>query len=223
MARKELQFLITGCGRSGTSYMAKVLQAYGIGAGNERIGAEGVVGWQFAFDTSVRYVKGRHVKIWLIRPDQYSFRRIFHQVREPVKVISSCHTIMAKNWRYIRRHIPIEPEDSLTMKCMKYWYYWNQAAQQRAEYTYRIEDLDQTLNRLLRDIGHPELCDRDDVIGAIARNTNTRKDKKSIGGRSYRQLTLADLQAEDEQLTAKIIDLAGEYGYDVSQYAVTGS
>ena len=74
MTRRELGFLITGCGRSGTTYMAKLLKAHGIDAGNERIGSDGVVGWQFAFDTDIRYVKGRHIKTRWIRPDQYSFR-----------------------------------------------------------------------------------------------------------------------------------------------------
>ena len=50
----------------------------------------------------------------------------------------------------------------------------------------------------------------------ISRDTNTRKDKKINGNRSYKVITLDDLRDEDAELTDRIIDLAADYGYEVN-------
>ena len=39
----------------------------------------------------------------------------------------------------------MQRHDSLLIHCAKYYYYWNLTAEQQAEWTYRIEDVDQNL------------------------------------------------------------------------------
>ena len=108
-------FLITGCGRSGTMYMAKMLQSAGLDVGHEALGQDGVVSsiWAVADDWYPSYHQQRK------RP---AFDVVLHQVREPLATIGSLTTAQPGSWRWNARHIPIRlGEDSVLQMAAK----WN--------------------------------------------------------------------------------------------------
>jgi hypothetical protein len=69
-----VKFLITGYPRSGTKYTAKVLNKTSLDVGHEFKGKDGCVSW-------------KHL------PKALDFDLVLHQVRNPLKVIGSSHTI----------------------------------------------------------------------------------------------------------------------------------
>lgn len=164
--------VIIGCGRSGTKFISRHL-----GLGHEKLEDSGLACWQSVVDGN---------GIYDIQPGDF----VLHQVRNPLEVISSCHTIlMQESWDLIHEHIPsINEDDSLLSKCMKYWYYWNRMAEDRALVTYRVED----------------------VSSDVSQITNTRQKWDT-----YKRVEWADLKREDRKLWKAIRKLAATYGYDV--------
>lgn len=83
-----MKFIITGCGRSGTNYVAERLNSFGIKCGHESVfrvtGAKENLG-NYDGDSS-----------WFSAPflgKQYPSTKILHIVRDPKKVIESFHRI----------------------------------------------------------------------------------------------------------------------------------
>ncbi len=198
--RKTRSLLITGCARSGTSYITRVLEICGLKIGHEMILRDGVVSWEMAVDTKqVPWGQGRN---------GYRFHHIFHQVRHPLKVISSLHsTEPPQSWKFIAEHIPqIQENDSLLVKCAKYWYYWNLKAEKQAELTYQIEkinflwpEFEQRCERKL---------DRESLL-QVPQDCNTR------GEISY-VFSWEDLKEQlDPGLFNDIQFLATKYGYSI--------
>jgi hypothetical protein len=114
--------------------------------------------------------------------------------------------MQASSWisfKFLSNEIPIDFEnDSKILKAMKYWYYWNLKAENKAVFTYQIEEFDKHLNQLLR-IGKFFSVKNESVINT---KTNTRK---------HIYLSWDDLYKEDEVLTNNIKNLAIKYGYKI--------
>src|SRR5688572_17821987 len=81
-ARRDI--LVTGCPRSGTKYMALLLQAYGLDVGHEEMGARGIS----SFSLAVTSEDGP----WGPTRERYRFARVVHLVREPLATIASFAT-----------------------------------------------------------------------------------------------------------------------------------
>ncbi len=201
--KKERTLLVVGCARSGTTYISQVLKASGLMIGHERMKQDGTSSCDLAVNPKV----GR----WKVRMADYHFAHIFHQVRDPLKVISSVYiTEDRHSWHYIMQHIPeIHFRDSHLVKCAKYWYYWNLKAEKMSEWTYRLEDLDHISakwdefeQRLGKKISRA-------AIQAVPKDTNTRTQYR-------RHFTWEDLEKElDPELYRNIRDLAQKYGYPI--------
>jgi len=163
--------VIIGCGRSGTKFISQHL-----GIGHEKLAGNGLACWQSVVDNNGFYE---------IKSGDY----ILHQVRHPLDVISSCHTIqLDSSWELIHQHIQsINEGDSILSKCMNYWYHWNLMAERRALTTYRVED----------------------VFSKVSLKTNTRKDWENYSRKEW-----ADLKRENRKLCKAIRKLAEKYGYD---------
>lgn len=207
--RVEDRFLlVTGCARGGTTYITKVLEKNHLKIRHERLGDDGMVAWQGAFD--VNY--GAHE--WYLPDAKIRFQHIFHQTRHPLGVITSvyhkAYPKLGKNWahawEYIMECVPeINREDSWVVKCAKYWYYWNLAAEKRAEWTYRVEDIEKVLPEMSKRLG-VELSV--EVLATIPKDTNHRKPQSDF------KATWAILQKElDPELFLKVKELAQRYGY----------
>ena len=184
-------FLITGCGRSGTMYMAKVLQSAGLDVGHETLGTDGVVSsiWAVADDWYPSYHQQRK------RP---AFDVVLHQVREPLATIGSLTTAQPGSWRWNARHVPIRVgEDSVLQMAAKYWYWWNLIAGAGAQYRYRIEDLAQEWQPIQQVLGFQGALDR-----SLSRRTNSRPHKR---------VTWDEVERAVPDLPIR--ELAEDYGY----------
>lgn len=197
---RKYSLCITGCARSGTTYIVSVLQKCGYDVKHEAEGKKGVVSWGLAVDS----------KWTSCGPGTYYFKfnHIFHQVRDPVKTMSSCTTEPAWSWRFICKHIPeIKIDEPLIVRCAKYWYYWNLKAEQKSEWTYRVEDIENALEEMGRRLG---VAFDKNVLQKVPKNVNSRK--RNI------EYTWADLKAAlDPELYLNIQQLAKKYGYAVDE------
>lgn len=142
-----LNTVVTGVGRSGTAFVCKVLKAAGVSCGHE--GAFNCAG----FD------QGTHLAIdvsWLAVPFLSRLpagTRVFHQVRDPIKVIQSHHRIRffgsSSPFRdFAKRYCPAAFEGPPIEQAVRFWIYWNQmveGAQHLGFLRYerhRLEDVD---------------------------------------------------------------------------------
>ena len=142
--------LIIACPRSGTKWIAAVLRGLGLDVQHESMaGADGAVGWRYAAPD----------KLWSAWHGGQSSRRydvVWHQVRHPLDTISSCMTnLSAHAWRWAGKVTRLARKP-LIGKAMSFWRQWTLLCQQRADWTYRVEDVrDGTPTWTLGDIPVP--------------------------------------------------------------------
>lgn len=97
--RFKLPVLVTGAGRSGTTWFSRTLQAAGLDAPHECCGQHGTVSWYFWADNDWypyqvwRKPEGRCVHVGERRSD-FEFHSLIHMVRDPLKVIASTRAVM---------------------------------------------------------------------------------------------------------------------------------
>lgn len=199
--KEQRYLLITGCGRSGTAFMNEFLYQSGLDVVHEkRAGDHGCVSWLMAADCDWAP--------WGPLSKDYTFEHVFHQVRDPCKVIQSFYNFPPlATWEWICTVIPeISLTDSNLVKCAKYWYYWNLMAERKAEWTYRIEDIDEAYLEMGKRLKMP--LSRM-VLSMVPRDTNTR-------GEAIREVTWDKLKEElDADLYGKVRELAKRYGYKI--------
>lgn len=197
--RKRL-VLITGCARSGTTYISQVLRKCGFDVRHEKDGKVGVASWVMAVDSDKTP--------WGPGANDYVFEHVFHQVRDPLKTIASASNEPPQSWQYISQFVPeLKPEDSRMVRAAKYWYYWNLLAEQKAEWTYRIEDFDHHIDEMSSRLGIN-----------LPQNANRRVEKYA-NTRGYKEkFTWQDLKMGlDPELYSNIVALAKKYGYPVEE------
>jgi len=215
------RLLITGCGRSGTLYAAKLWVSLGLDIRHERpippngvMGADGCASWFMAADDP----KPPSGPSFL----DYTFDVVIHQVRHPLKVIASMAQFILQHGRhapgYIERHVSdielsleeqnhFDFKQQLILKASRYWYHWNLLAEAKADKIIKIEDLKETL---------PDLCDlvgipyRQGVPEGIAKDINARRfhipDEPWI-------VEWEEIKQLDLKIYGNIKDLAEKYGY----------
>ncbi len=195
--------LVTGCGRSGTTYIAELLQKSGLEIFHERLGKDGCASWFMAS-------KDDHLSNELI-VNAIKFKHIFHQVRNPLDVITSWYTnkMDPRSWTFIYKNIPeIDPKEPLLVRCAKYWYYWNLLVEKKAHWRYRIEDIAEVL---------PEMGQRlqteidKEILTQIQPNINSWSN-------TSKKVSWSDLKnALSEHDFNNIQNLAIKYGYAVEE------
>lgn len=194
--KKEKSLLITGCGRSGTTYICELLAKNGIHIGHEVEGEDGIASWPMTITDTKELCCGSPIF------QDFVFKNIFHQVRNPVKTISSCLTISDSSWKYIKKHIPIGENDSKLIMSAKYWYCWNIIADSMSSFTYRIEDIENILPIIILKASKGSLN---------MESINITSNK--INARAHNEIKLIDIKYEDRFLYKNIMDLAKKYGY----------
>lgn len=135
--------LITGHQRSGTGYMAKLCQAMGLDVGHERVGADGVSSFMFAVNTdrvcfhSAEGNKGRK---------HYTFDRIIHVVRDPLKVIASTAftdpTQMDKALLWQSGFVTVHTNEGRIRQAIQTYIGWNEIIENQTDERIRVEDAD---------------------------------------------------------------------------------
>lgn len=199
---EEKLLLITGCGRSGTSYIATLLTQCGLEFGHENAEKNGVCSWFLAVD-------GPKFRANFPDPSTH-YQHVFHQVRNPLDVISSWYfnyeDVSPKVWNnFIRVHVPqIKAKDPPLVRCAKYWYYWNLLAEKKAEWRYRIEDI------------HHEIYEFEKRLGVVLKKDGFLRVREDINTwkKIEKKLIWADLkEALDPNDFKRIVSLAKKYGY----------
>ena len=174
---------ICAAARSATLYTTEVLKSLGYKIGHEAVEEDGSVGYHLA----------------IIRP-----KNCFHQVRHPLKQISSMVT--HKAWGFMEDVINI-PGRGLR-GCMTYWLEWNELIEEVAVWRYQVEQLPLIWNQFLYRIEHKTVPFPD-----IPKDTNSCKIASFYEKQSYKSLTWADLFDENIELAQKIKNKAESYGY----------
>jgi len=223
MERKKL--LITGCGRSGTLYAARLWQSLGLDIRHERpvppdgaIGADGMASWFMAVDDPAP-PSGPGA-------GDYQFDVVIHQVRHPLKVIASMAQFILRQGKrapgFIERHVPetklgpdeqdyFNPREQLFLKAARYWYRWNLLAEAKADRTIQLERLDREL---------PDLCD---LVGIPYRPGIVERLSKDINARHYHVpdgvwvVGWQEIRRLDRKVYENAKNLAATYGYEESE------
>lgn len=198
---------MTGCGSSGSNYVAQLLQRNGVQVTHDAyLGQQGIVTnacdgtevWVHAFGRA-----GRRDYV-LMKMPVTEFDRVVHLVRDPLKTIGS---VLAKwqkfgqVWRHIAETVPDLHANDVTMaSAAKYWLVWNERLHAVSTTRIRLEDV---------------LADRSVLATAVGRRLrhalNPQVPVQSSGATYYP--TWAELIALDGALATEIADLARSYGY----------
>lgn len=193
--------LITGCARSATTYISKLLELNGLAVVHEGLAEHGCASWTMAVDAATTP--------WGPGSRGLEFEHIFHQVRHPLETIASVYTTEPEeSWEFIYKHIPeISPKDSHLVRCVKYWIYWNLKAEALAEWTYRIEDIEKELPVMSKKLGVPLDPNSIKFVSKITNHRGTHKKK----------LTWKDLKHElSRRLYDELQITALHYGYPIN-------
>ena len=205
----QKKLLVTGCARSGTRYIATVLKKCGMDIGHETLGNDGIASWGMVVE-SEKFP-------WGLGRNGLEFEHIFHQVRDPLKSISSIYTTEGpKSWGFITSQVPeISLNDPYIVRAAKYWYYWNSMAEKLAEWTYRVEDIDTVWDEYERRLGMQ--LDRS-IVKEVTPDVNSRNGKPTrcdyISTGEPTSFSWDDLKQQlDPELYENIRSLAKKYGY----------
>ncbi len=191
--------LITGCGRSGTHYTARILQEMGLDIPHETVGKDGTASWKHTAPGVFVYIgKNRESII-----DTTGFKRVLHQVRHPLKVISSMQTFSDSSWAYMAKFIDLSVHASPVVKGMQAWIGWNQLAGQRANWRFQIEQLKECFPEFCLHAGLPPQPLPE--VPADAKDSRTDR---------YAPLHWKSLVAADATLAKAVRALALDYGYE---------
>lgn len=191
-----MSVLITGCGRSGTLYIARCLQLAGLDVQHERLGADGAV-------SSVWNAPQPPYPSWHQQGERPAFDIILHQVREPLATMGSVMTGGREGWKFNARWAPIDLSWHPVKRAAYYWYWWNRRAEEQGCYTYRIENLEAEWDVLMALIGHEAEYTGDDV-------------SKSTNSRRHDALSWEDVKQQAPEMLRKIAGMAQRYGYEIA-------
>ncbi|MTW21247.1 hypothetical protein [Allochromatium palmeri] len=191
------RILVTGCGRSGTHYVTSVLRRLGMDVLHEKMGADGIVAWQFAIkEVLAKQANGRGV----------AFEHVVHLVRDPIKVISSNHTNNEHAWSHIFAYCPECKNENLTVQCAKFWTAWNKRAEEVADFRIRLEDFSNQFALLCSILKLSE--NRDALVARNVKDIDSRSDWKKYKNTSWDELYSLDRVAAQDAW-----ELARSYGY----------
>lgn len=214
------KLLIVACARSGTKYIHKVMQKVGLDIGHEYTGKDGSATHFWAVDPPQclefpwESPKDRKAHIGERRSD-FEFEHKWHQIRDPLKCITSNSLVIPRNeWQWLGQYIPIPAAKHDTKYLsMLYWLYWNAMCEDYADSSYRIEDIDHEWPLLAEMVGLKGV-----PLPAVDKQMNRAKrwskpyvDREAI--KKMPDLTWAHLEAIDPILTDAIRAKADRFGY----------
>lgn len=202
---REPEFVIAGTGRSGTGYIAAVLNAAGIRTGHEQ--------WFNPHQLKSPKLVGEASWIATNHLDDYD-GVVFHQIRHPLKVIRSLiNGELLEEWARPYLDAKLEPiggsSGDYLDDMVRFVAHNLETAEKHATYTWRLEDVDIDVVRTIaghigRDIDEARVAE---AIAHTPRDTNQHRAKPAIAW--------ADIPDSDAKSTIERI--ANQYGYDLSE------
>lgn len=190
------KILITCHPRSGSKYTHHLLQYLGYDSLFEKRNPRGfTVSWKHI--TSGNFESPCAEKEIICK-----FDKIIHQVRHPLKVISSSVTLWTMSMNYIAKFINLPDkiinQNNTILNCMCSWVGWNKLIEEKASWRYKIEDLNYIGKIWCNNLEIP-----DTYIPALPPK-NCRK---------HKQLTWKDLFEVNVNKAQEVKELAFKYGY----------
>jgi hypothetical protein len=196
-----LKYLITGCPRSATLYMALLFQTAGIPIAHEQY--FGVPGAGYWLNYAIGESSSMAVPFLSKVP---SGTKVIHIVRDPLKVVTSLYEWglfeSDKYWfsLMMKDYFPSIFEFKGLDKYLHFYIGWNRQIEIFTKLRYRIEDINKNPKKIFEDLGE---------------NVEGKKlwtDTKTHTGDIDKYLTIKDL--EGCELKQDIIDYAAYLGYD---------
>ncbi len=147
---KLYNLVVIGCIRSGTTYTKKLFSKLELPITEETSKFDYLVSWTMGDD-----IVAIHARKSVPCSD---YANVFHQVRNPLKTISSLYAnfpqLKRGIWPFVRAHVPeIKEEDDLLTSCAKYYYYWNKKCEERATFRFQIEQIEKAAPEFEKDAG----------------------------------------------------------------------
>ena len=128
-----MSYIIIGCPRSGTGYASKFFNI-----GHEKINQNGISSWCLVNNPPLYGPSLKEVQI------KFPTTAIFHQIRNPINTISSFNSMSNKAWEYFTNILNLNPLDSPLKKGMEIYFQWNTKAKEIANFTYKVEQIEQS-------------------------------------------------------------------------------
>lgn len=137
----EKRILVTGCGRSGTRFMYKLLHKTGIKTEHEKEAEEATVSWHYFNPVKDTYKPFQNIENFNWTRKNWSRYLKFLQIRNPRDSCSSIQTFTAASWEYIESVFPqVKLSNNIKEKSIVYWTLWNYNIIPEADYIYDLDD-----------------------------------------------------------------------------------
>ena len=189
---KKNMFLITGNPRSGTYYTAELLRHLGHRVNRESNMMRDAIG----------------TVAWNELPNHKHYSPVIHQLRHPLKTISS--PLHHEAFEDYYDMIPPPTSTHYIFKRMYCWYMYDKELVKARDWWFRIEDLDEEYPKLFEKLG----LEVPKKLPELPKTLNTRRKWKGDDKLpAYKKLTWKDLEKTDEYLANKIRKAAKKYGY----------
>ena len=133
--------------------------------------------------------------------DNFSDAIILHQIRHPLKVISSLQTIHEASWRFIADHIDIRGLSEIERR-MTLWLKWNELCSKQANLTYKVEAINESLPKIAGILNIP--------APTTIRHVGTK-----VNARPHDNITWDDLYKVNQNLCEQIKYVMKQYGYTI--------
>lgn len=208
--RLRKKVLVTGCGRSGTKSVCRILNDYGLDVGHEHMRTDGTVSCMFFIDSDWYPDHPWAAPKGLIahqkeRKSQFRFDVTLHQVRHPLKVISSVaagYDRQHQDWLVYNGVIPEGVRPKLK-RAMYIWLEVNKRCEKISKFRYKVEDI--TTPKVWKVISS--------MLDIDARPPKETIMNKGHGYTKGRVLRWEDIEEVDYDLSKKIRERANSYGY----------
>ena len=211
LRKTNIDFVVTGAPRSGTTYVANVLQKLGFDCHHE----QRFTPWEVVVEAYRLSGRPWGDSSWLAAPFLQMLpesTKVFHVVREPLNTLNSIIGTGQIDWpddyrtfiaRYCWGDENYWPTD-VALEAQTFWVRWNEMIEHsgRVVMRFRVEDMAAALPRIASEVGAAGVTDWD-IAGTLAavRADVNKRDPAAV------RLTKADL-------TAEFRETARRYGYD---------
>jgi len=215
------KFVVSGCGRSGTLYMTKVLDILGFEVGHEGVLKNGTSSWYLTEKSHADYIK----KAFEGHDVTY-----IHIVRNPLNVITSmwqCENLKNRMaLRFVRDHYPNFDQIQSLEAVIKWWIFWNMQTSSNfpINVTLPIEQLQMpdALHNFCKQIKVKYTPKKFQKIKALGTKTHAIRGllkaslQKTFGPAILRPKTFEDIQMEcGKGLAFLLKTFAKNYGYEL--------
>jgi hypothetical protein len=163
--------------------------------GHEKTGTDGAVSSLWAIDVDEYPPYHQQGK----RPQ---FDTVLHQVRDPLKAISSLTAALPLSWDWVCEHTHIPRHQNAVTQAAEYWLHLNQICEAQADFTFAIESIRYHWRAILGYFGITQQY----PVGV----------RRDLNHRPHVNLTWYDIRVSTPKW-AQIMTLAKRYGYAVER------